>query len=415
MNADLHAQLRTLSIDRDHRPAIAPRPRSRWLSRLVLLVVVTGFGAAGWWQRDLLVGFLQQALPAASPATGSPAPEVRLLTVTPAPPPGSEPVLTASGKIVSDHIVQVATKVSGQIVALYFEQGDTVQQGQLLARLEDVVYRARRDEAKAELERSRAAGEFYRWNFDRIEHMRQRNDASDVEYADAKRWRDDSIAKVAADEAALAYAEKLLADTQVVAPIAGVILERNVEVGDFVAAEGGRGAIANAQFATIADMTKLRVEVDVSELDIARIHQDMPASITPDAYKDRRYNGHVLWIDPGANYAKATVQVKVRIDNPDAFLRVEGTAQVAFRGSAPQSGPAQAGLWIPAGACQTDANAADKGRVFVVRDGRAKIVPVTIGERMADRLRISDGLAAGDTIVETWSERIRDGQRVAPR
>ena len=113
-----------------------------------------------------------------------------------------------------------------------------------------------------------------------------------------------------------------------VAPIAGVILERDVEVGDFVSAEGGRSAMANSQFASIADMTKLRVEVDVSELDIARLRTDLPCVVVPDAYKDRRYHGHVMWLDPGANYAKATVQVKVRIDDPDDYLRVEGAAQV---------------------------------------------------------------------------------------
>ena len=72
----------------------------------------------------------------------------------------------------------------------------------------------------------------------------------------------------------------------------------------------------------------LRVEVDISELDITRLHKNMPCRITPDAYKDRNYTGHIMWLDPGANYSKATVQVKVRIDNPDEFLRVEGSAKV---------------------------------------------------------------------------------------
>ncbi len=414
MDADLRAQLHTLSIQRGQRPAAAGNRRWRWVRTLAILGFVTG-SAAAWFQRDRISGLLQAAAPALTAATGDSTSDIPLLTLSVGPPPGSEPVLTASGKIVSDHIVQVSTKVSGQIISLHFEQGDTVNKGQLLARLEDVVYRARRDEARAELQRARAASEFYHWNFERIAHMRQRSDASDVEYADAKRWRDDSLAKVAADEAALVYAEKLLADTQVLAPIAGVVLERNVEVGDFVAAEGGRGAIANAQFATIADMTKLRVEVDVSELDIARLQAGTPASIIPDAYKDRRYHGRVLWIDPGANYAKATVQVKVRIEDPDSYLRVEGTAQVAFLGAAAQSRPAAApGLWVPVSACRLDPPG-DSAHVIAVRDGRARATAVAIEERIGDQVRVSGGVSAGDRIVEQWSDRIRDGQRVAPR
>src|SRR5690606_8225607 len=130
----------------------------------------------------------------------------------------------------------------------------------------------------------------------------------DIEFADARRALNEARAQVEQSQAALDWAEKVLRDCDVLAPIAGVVLERNVEVGDFVAAEGGLGANANAQFGTIADMTKLRVEVDISELDIARLRKGMRCRITPDAYKDRRYPGYIMWIDPGANYSKATVQ-----------------------------------------------------------------------------------------------------------
>ncbi len=242
-------------------------------------------------------------------------------------------MLTATGKIVSDHQVEVSTKVSGQIVALYFEQGDRVEQGQLLAKIEDVNYRARRDEAIAILERSKANSDYHKINYERVANLYRDAKVSAIELAEAKRATEESAATVDAAAAALEYAQKALDDCLVLAPISGIVLERSVEVGDFVAAEAGHGANANAQFAVIADMGKLRVEIDVSELDIARLRKDMPCTITPDAYKDRSYKGHVMWIDPGANYSKATVQVKVRIDDPDDYLRVQGSAQVVFQNS----------------------------------------------------------------------------------
>jgi len=308
----------------------------------------------------------------------------------------------------------VATKVSGQIVSLHFEQGDRVEQGRTLARIEDVLYRARRDEAAARLERSTANLQFQKINFERVAGLVESESAPDIEYADAKRALAEAEALVSADRAALEFTQKTLSDCQVVAPIAGVILTRNVEVGDFVAAEGGRGANANAQFAIIADMTQLRVEVDISELDIIRIHQGMRCTILPDAYKDRRYQGYVMWLDPGANYSKATVQVKVRIENPDDYLRVEGSAQVAFLAGTAASGSTgvQApAIWIPSTACLSDPKGGASS-VFLLEDGRLRKTPVTLGQRVGDRVEVTGGLRAGQTIAADGLDRLADGQRV---
>lgn len=339
---------------------------------------------------------------------------LRLVTVTSRDLSQPMPILTATGKIVSDHKVLVNTKVSGQIVDLLFEQGDRVEKGQVLARIEDVIYRARRDEAAAQVEQARASVAYQKINFARIKDLFGRNAAPDIEFAAAKRDFDEAMARLSASEATLVWAQKALSDCEVQAPIAGVLLERNVEVGDFVAAEGGRGAIANAQLCTIADMTKLRVEVDISELDIARLKEDMPATIIPDAYKDRKYNGHVMWLDPGANYSKATVQVKVRIDDPDDFLRVEGSAQVAFLAEPPDSSAtAESGssIWIPASACQREPTGSD-GRVFVAADGRLKAVSVQLGRQVGNQIEVLSGLASGQSIVVDGLDKLTDGQRL---
>ena len=411
----LRDQLRSLSIPREQRPvdrqaAGAKRSRPVLMTFLVLLV----FGLAGYvtWKEfgSRLVALGGAAAPAA---------DVRLLrVVVQRSGDAAVPLLTATGKIVSDHRVQVSTKVSGQIVKLFFEQGNRVEQGQLLAQIEEENYRALRDEAAANLEKSRATLAFEKINFARVNELHAQQRASDIEYADARRRLDETQALVAANEANLAYAGKLLRDCKVLAPITGVILERNVEVGDFVAAEGGRGAMANSQFATIADMTKLRVEVDVSELDIARLRTDMPCVVIPDAYKDRRYRGHVMWLDPGANYAKATVQVKVRIDDPDDYLRVEGAAQVQFLPARATTAATTTGttaeaprIWIPAAACVPDV-AGGTAKVFVVSDGRLKAAPVTLGRREGDRVEVVSGLTEGQEIAAEGLDKLRDGQAV---
>lgn len=413
--ADMRQQLQSLSIPKDKRPGTTGTARRSWGVTLLGWLVMFVLGGAAFFAYERYgaeaarrVGLRVPELP-----LGTPRVEVKTHTVaaTFTEPQAVGPTLTATGKIVSDHQVQVSTKVSGQIVALYFEQGDKVERGQLLARIEDVNYRARRDEAAALLEKTRAALEYAKWNHERIASMASAENASDVEYADAVRTLREAEAAVVAAEAALAWWEKALRDTEVTAPIAGVVLERNVEVGDFVAAEGGRGAMANSQFATIADMTKLRVEVDISELDIARVRTGMRCQITPDAYKDRRYTGHVLWIDPGANYAKATVQVKVRINDPDEYLRVEGSAQVSFLSDeqAPASGPAT--IWIPATAVRLSGEGS-RATVFIVRDGRLRETAIELGRTRADQVEVRSGLQAGETIVSQEVDKLTDGQRV---
>jgi RND family efflux transporter MFP subunit len=408
---DVRSQLRTLSIPTESRPGAdtAARRGFRAVRTVIVLVLLLAAGAGAWLGREKLTRtFSDLAAAAASPKP------IRVHTVALSQPPDAGAMLTATGKIVSDHRVQVATKVSGQIVGLFFEQGDRVERGQLLARIEDVNYRAPRDEAAARLAQSRAALEFQKINFERVSHLMTRNVAEPIEFADAQRSLREAEARVDQDRAALEYAQKALDDTEVAAPIAGVVLTRNVEVGDFVSAEGGRGANANAQFAVIADMTRLRVEVDISELDIVRIHKDMPCVITPDAYKDRKYDGFVLWIDPGANYSKATVQAKVRINQPDDYLRVEGSAQVAFYNRRPDESPREtsAAIWIPASAVRQGEDAARTATVLVATDGRWRERIVAPGRHTGSFVEILEGLVPGDRIAAEGLDRIQPGQAV---
>jgi len=403
----MRARLEGLRIPRNQRPggATAPRPRrGRWALGLLLIAAAA---AGAYYARDAIGTRLDLLTGRAARAA-----DVRLVAVARRPDPEPDPVLIATGKVVSDHLVQVRTKVSGQIVSLYFEQGDMVRKGQVLARIEDVIYRARRDEAAARLERSRANLAFQRVNFRRVEELFRRGSAPEIEFADARRAVEEAEAQVAADAAVLEYAQKMLTDCEVLAPITGVILQRNVEVGDFVAAEGGLGANANAQFGTIADMSVLRVEVDISELDIGRIRQGMPCVVVPDAYKDCRYRGHVMWIDPGANYAKATVGVKVRIENPDARLRVEGSAQVSFFDEPPHATATQAAsaIWVPATAIARGSDG--RASVYVARDGRLRATPVRIGRERSTLVEVTHGLEEGQRIAAEGLDRLRDGQRL---
>lgn len=401
---DIKERLSRLRIDKDQRPDAGPRSRKRvW----IVAGVVVGVGAIGLGLWGGRLGTLMSGL-------GQP-PEVRLIRVTARTAPGAPPILTATGKIVSDHRVNVATKVSGQIVGLSFEQGDRVERGQIIANVETVNYQARRDNAAAKLEQSRARLEFARIKFERIKGLRERGNAPDIEYADTKSVNEAAKAQVDADQAELDEAQWRLDECAVKAPITGVVLERNVGVGDFVAAEGGFGGMANSQFAVIADMNSLRVEVDINEMDIARIGRGMPCRITPDAYKDRTYDGHVMWLDPGANYSKGTVQVKVRVGAPDEYLRIEGTARVDFLTEEPrrEADGGTGSIWLSRAAI-AEGDRPDSGRVFVYNDGRLHEQSVTLGRRSDRKVEILSGLEPGARVAAKITDETQDGRRVRP-
>lgn len=221
---ELRDQLRSLSIPREQRPGAraAGTRGGRTATVVLLIVVVLALGGYIGWDK---FGSRIQAWR----TTTTPAAAVQVVKVSAHRESDTAPVLTATGKIVSDHRVQVSTKVSGQIVKLHFEQGQHVEKDELLAEIEEEAYQARCNEAAANLERSKANLEFQHVNFARIEGLYHQQQASDIEYADAKRALEMAEAQVAADKATLAFVEKLLHDCKVLAPIAGVTLERNVE------------------------------------------------------------------------------------------------------------------------------------------------------------------------------------------
>ena len=316
----LSEQLEALRIEADMRP---PPPRGRSPNavsrRLTLFCLPAALAVCGW----IAGSGWHQAASAETPAAAGPS--------------GRETThgLMGGGKIVSDQSVMVATKVSGQVVELWVEQGQRVRAGQPLARVQDDEYRALRDVRAAQLREAESERTRARHDYKRTADLRERQEASDTEWVHAEAALGRAEARVAAARAALTLGDKRLSDCTIVSPISGVVLDTHVSAGDLVAAEGGRSGRANGLVVTVADVDHLRVEVDVSEQDIARVRPSMRCVIVPDAYPDRRYSGSVLWIDPSGNYSKGTVGVKVRIDEPDEYVRIGGSARVEFHDDSP--------------------------------------------------------------------------------
>jgi HlyD family secretion protein len=198
-------------------------------------------------------------------------------------------------------------------------------------------------------------------------------------------------------------------------PIAGTVLGRNVEVGEFVTTGfvGDRGA--KGYVVSIADLNDLRVELDISQNDFAKVLPRQPCWIVTDAYPDRKYEGVVDLISPEANRQKATVQVRVKVLNPDGLLKPDMNATVSFL-SPRQLAATRLASTTPSSGSPTihiPASAVRDGVVFVVENGRAvkrDVVTLKIGS--GRQVEVRKGLIGGEDLIVSPTESLQDGERV---
>jgi HlyD family secretion protein len=441
----LDAGLRSLRIDRSIKQRSA-RGRLRPLLLMLALLILAGGGWALYSRWDSATVVETRRVRAGSAKTGG----------------RGETILSATGYIIAAHKTALAAKVSGRVAWIGVEKGDRVSAGQALVRLEDEEFRARLTEAtgqlntlkarlaalengsrpeetarsQAELEQVRADLENARLSLHRTRGLVEQgilaqqtlDDAKARYQAQAARFaafeksyaltrigpRGEEIqamrAQVQQAEGARAFAQSQLENTVIRAPISGVILERNVERGEFVTTGFASDRGAKGYVVSLADLSDLQVELDVNQSDFARLGATQPALIHTDAYPDRSYQGLIAEISPEANRQKATVQVKVKVLNPDEYLRPEMNASVAFH-SADQ--PAQTDNLKPM--LSIPATALRDGAVFVVVEGKALRRPVQVSGSSAGEVRIVSGLIGGEDLIVNPPAALQDGQKVRPK
>ncbi len=445
----MDSDLQKLRIDKTHK---ARRDGGRAWPWVLLLLLLAGGGVGYWqWQK------------ASAPVT------VEIMRVR-APGSGAQDndnvLLTATGYIMAAHRIELASKVIGRVAWVGVEMGDKVTKDQVLVRLEDDEYQARvmqekgqlaaaqarldelnagtrqqeKDQAAAQVDAAQVEVDKAKRNFDRLNALRTSAAFSQTELADADSAvksalarlksvqmqfqlldigpRKEQIAAQAAVvkqlEGTLKMATLDLGNTIIRAPVASTILERNVEVGEFVTNGfvGERGA--KGYVVSIADLTDLLVELDIVQSDFAKVSYKQPCWIVTDAYPDRKYDGLVELISPVANRQKATVQVRVKITSPDDFLKPDMNATVSFLSpqKLAQTRPGTASAAAPS-AIRIPASALQNGAVFIVDNGTARRRPVTPGPTAANGdVEILTGLAGNENLILHPPATLKDGDKV---
>lgn len=351
-------------------------------------------------------------------------PTVKVTTVSMIYPSQADAILTASGYVVAQTQAAIASKGTGRLEHLSVEEGDEIKKGEIIAQLEHGDVDAAFEQARANLEMAKATlkqreADFHeaRLNYERQKDLLEKGLISNSEYDIAEaRFKSAEAAVTVANaqielsRAAMVAAKVDVENTRIRAPFDGTVLTKNADIGEmvapFAASSNSRGAVV-----TIADMSSLEVEADVSESNIQRVKLGQSCEISLDAFPDIRYPGYVHRIVPTADRAKATVLTKIRFKDLDEKVLPEMSAKVNFLSKSLQGNDESLQPFM-AVSKKSVVNKYNRDVVFVVRDGIVTETPVSLGRKFGEQIEILSGVSNGAQVVLSPSDDLKSGEKI---
>ncbi|MFI5107961.1 MAG: efflux RND transporter periplasmic adaptor subunit [Terriglobales bacterium] len=350
------------------------------------------------------------------------APSVQLATAHSASGDTRVALLNASGYVTPRRRATVAAKITGRVVKMNAEEGMQVQEGQVLAVLDESDARTRLVSAQADRDATWAALADLQVNLvnaDRELHRTQELEKAGVSSpqaldlarttADSYRARIKSTdEQVRAAEARIKVAQQDLDNCTVRSPFAGIVVSKDAQVGEMVSPVSAGGGFTRTGIATIVDMNSNEIEVDVNESYIARVEPGQPVTSVLDAYPDWKIPSHVRTVIPTADRQKATVKVRISFDKLDPRILPDMGVKVTFLGEETGAAKAAARVLAPHEAVRQENG---QPVVFLYREGKVERRAVRVGATQGNDVEIIAGVADGDRLV-VGSEPLKDGQRV---
>jgi HlyD family secretion protein len=236
--------------------------------------------------------------------------------------------VTATGTLSAVTTVQIGSQVSGVIARLYADFNSRVTKGQLLAELDPTPFQQQVEQRQADLAKSRIQAANARIGYDRQQRLVKAGLAPQADLDSARAAYEEANAQVQQSNAALNQSLTSLKYTKIISPIEGVVVDRQYDVGQTVAASFS----APTLFSIAQDMTKMQVQADVDQSDIGRIAVGQTARFTVDSYPDQEFRGRIAQIRLNATVSQnvVTYPVIIEVGNPDEKLRPKMTANVTI-------------------------------------------------------------------------------------
>lgn len=323
-----------------------------------------------------------------------------------------EDIAEFTGTLAGRSEVSISPKISGRVLAVHADLGDSVEAGQLLAELDDIEARHGVEEARAKLTVARASLEECETNLataqrelERVRTLRERKVAAESELEAAESEVNALLSRkklceatIEQHEAALRAAEARLDYTQIAAPISGYVGKRHVDEGAMVS--------PTTPILMVADIGAVKTVIHVVERDYAKIRVGLPASLTVDAYPGETFEGRVARIAPILDPDTRAAETEIEIGNPDGRLKPGMFTRVRIR-----FGVHENVVLIPArGLVKRDMT---QGVFVPGEDGTARFVELQTG--LANETSIeAEGVEAGLDIIVVGQHLLNDGDPIAP-
>jgi len=328
---------------------------------------------------------------------------------------GASSGLDASGYVVPRRIATLSAKIVDKVTEVNFEEGQHVNAGDIVAKLDDTNYAALLRQAQAQAIQAKAALDNAAPIYARYQNLQAQGAISTDAVANQRALYDAARTGYTVAQAQVAFAQSNLRDTLVRAPFDGVVTVKVAQVGEVVAPQASGGGDTRTGIVTIVDMNSLEVQVDVSENYIERVEVGGAATIHLDAYPDWDIPGSVIAIIPTADQSKGTVAVRVKINTKDNRILPQMAARVSFM-TAPEkgAGPVVARVSVPPTAVLANGQGNSKtGTVFLIgADGVIEKRDVALGLKTAQSVTILSGISAGDRLAGDNLDKLHDGDKV---
>ena len=306
-------------------------------------------------------------------------------------------ILDASGYVVARRRATVSSKMTGKVMKVFIEEGMYVEEGQILAQLDDSTMKADLNYSQSQLNEAMRI-------FNRTQEL-AKDDLASQASLDAAR------ASVEGLEALNEVRKQVVQDMKILAPFSGVVVFKAAQPGEMISPVSAGGGFTNTGICTIVDMDSLEVEVDVNEAFINRVKPGQPVVTNLNAYPKWDIPSEVIAIIPTADRNKATVKVRIALLEKDERVLPDMGSRVSFlkKVETQNREEVKEGVMIPLAALASED---DQFIVQVINASQIKLTKVKVVEETANYARVTEGITSGMTVVARFDNELENNQKV---
>ncbi len=305
-------------------------------------------------------------------------------------------VLELTGTIEAQDNIIVTSKFGGKVKEVIADNGSKVNHGQILIYMEDTQQQNAVIQAQSSLNKARANLANVQKTYGRMEALYEAGAVSGNDYDNAKLAYDVALADVDLAQSALSNAQEALRDTKITSKLDGFVADCDIKEGQVVD--------VGTPLMTVQELSSVYLTVNINQEDITKVKQGQKAAVSADAFANVNFNGEVVILNPVADSASRSFEVKIRINNPDFLLKPGMFAEAEIVIDSPKMV-----ISVP----QTAVSGKEGVYYVFIADGNtAERRSVELGETIGQNIEVKSGLEEGEKLIVTNVNKLKDGDSI---